>query len=82
MAVSRQRLAKHVLAAADTNATVEEPYFLRGPWPRFYKQGTSLKLSSVRESVKRKLEPGGNSCFQEQTKNTRLCALVNSKVWK
>jgi hypothetical protein len=46
-ALSRQRLSKHVPAAADTNTKIEELfslYFL----PRYYKQGTRLELSSTR----------------------------------
>jgi hypothetical protein len=56
--VSGQPLGKHVLTATDTNARIED--FSMWSVPRYYKQGTRLELvSSVWESVKRGLEPGG-----------------------
>jgi hypothetical protein len=56
--VSRQRLGKHVPAAKDTIATIEELCFLCGPCRDVISKGQGqFVVSSVRESVKRGLEP-------------------------
>jgi hypothetical protein len=55
--VSGQQLGKHVLAATDTNAIIEELFSTRSV-QRCYKQGTRLDpVTSVGESVKTGLEP-------------------------
>jgi hypothetical protein len=58
-AVSGQRLGEYVPAATDTNA-IEELRFLRVRSLGVINKGRGWSLvSSVRESVKRRLEPGG-----------------------
>jgi hypothetical protein len=84
-AVSGQRLGKHVPTATDTKAT-REKLFSMWSVSRCYKQGTRLELSSVRESVKRRLELGGRGIATVgavtwkrlvNILRTKLCALVN-----
>jgi hypothetical protein len=55
-AVSKQRFSKHLPAATDTIATIEELFSTRSV-PRSYKQGKKLIVSSVQESVQTGLEP-------------------------
>jgi hypothetical protein len=57
-AISGQRLGKHVPASADTNITIGELCFLRGPCRDVISKGQGqLIVSSIQESVKRGLEP-------------------------
>jgi hypothetical protein len=53
-----QRLGKHVPAATDTKATIEEPCFLSGSCRDVISKGRDWSLvSSVRECVMKGLEP-------------------------
>jgi hypothetical protein len=57
-AVSGQRLGKHVPAATDMKAKAEELCLLCGPYRDIISKGQGPNLvSSVRESVKKELEP-------------------------
>jgi hypothetical protein len=52
--------------------------FLRGPCREVW----SLVDRSLRESVKTGLEPEAEEYPLLETENTRLCVLLNCKVWK
>jgi hypothetical protein len=54
---SGQRLGKHIPAATDTNATVEELCFQLSPCRDISKGQGQLIVNFVRECVKRDLEP-------------------------
>jgi hypothetical protein len=59
MAVSGQRLIKHIPAATYTNVTKEELLFSMWSVPRRYRQGIRSVDTSVWETVKKLLDTGG-----------------------
>jgi hypothetical protein len=63
MAISGQRLGKHFPVATDES---NDRIAVFSIWSvlRCYKQGTRLELSSVRESVKRGLEPEAQTVLE------------------
>jgi hypothetical protein len=58
--VSRQRLGKHIPAATDTHATIEvlleTVFFTRSEQRSYKKDNWGNRVSSVRQSVKRRVE--------------------------